>query len=468
MEKPQEHNVVRIVRGNAAREKPQDIDVKKFLRLMHKKRYVFVAVMMLVTSLIVAFGYLLPNKYEAKSMVLVERSYSPDLMKNIAAPASIEDRLKAVATIMQSRALVLKTIKALNLDLTGKTDEEVESLVAAFQKATNITNDINKSRSDADMFTVSLRHKDPVIARDYVNALVRLYIEEILSSKRDETFGLRQFLMEQVGILKEKMAAVEADIAKLNQQVEADTARMTQLNQDSSRRRLITLQKRLHELLQQYTPQHPEVQKIQDEITLLQRQVRSRQRTLEKREARSRREAIDESVQPDLGGDTADTRTRPGRSVKPSYTATEQKIKELERDRDSYQKMYDEMLAALGKSEVASRLEVQDKGGTFKVLEPAILPTRPVSPNRVLIIVLGFFAGIVAAFASVIALDNLDKSVKNEEIAGAFGLPVLAVFPYIRLPHEVRWTRIKNVLLYAVAIVYVFCVAALLTVELMS
>jgi capsular polysaccharide biosynthesis protein len=123
------------------------------------------------------------------------------------------------------------------------------------------------------------------------------------------------------------------------------------------------------------------------------------------------------------------------------------------------------MLATLGKSEVSSRLEVQDKGGTFKVLEPAILPIRPVSPNRIIIIAFALVAGIGAGIGFVILMDNMDKSVKNVDTANTFGLPVLAVLPYVRLAHEVRWTKVKNFMLFAFTVIYLACVAALLTFE---
>ena len=434
MEKPQELNIVKLVRGEAARSAQPELDVRRYARLVYKKRYLFVAIMILVTGVIVAVGYRLPSKYEASSMVLVEGSYANDVLKGVAVPASTDDRVGSVSTIMQSRSHVLKVLKDLNFDLQGKTEDEVEQLVESYRRATKITIDMNRSRRDVDMFTVSMRHGNPVIARDYVNALVRLYIEESLSNRHDETSGTKKFLLEQVDILKQKISIIEADIEKMN--------RMNVRKRSAARERLSMLRQQLLELRRTYTDKHPEIAKLEDEIALQESRVKSRQQTKGNRETGA------------VAGDVP--------------AGTEQRIKELERDRDTYRKMYEEMLATLGKSEVSSRLEVQDKGGIFNVLEPAILPTRPVSPNRVLIIALGFFAGIGVAIGSVILLSSMDKSVQCEATAGTFGLPILAVFPYVRLPREIRWTRIKDVLLYAVTALYFIGVTALLTVELIG
>ncbi len=462
MEKPGEFDVVRIVRGGTARERPQEFNVKKYVRLLYKKRYLFVAVMMLVTGIIVAVSYLLPDKYVATSMVLVEKSYANDVMKDVAVSPSIDDRVQAVETIMQSRPQVLKVLKALGYDLGKNSETEVAQLVRSFQQATTITSDMNRSRRDVDMFTVSLKHRDPVIARDYVNELVRIYIGESLSSKRNETVGAKKFLMEQVDILKLKISAIDAEIASLRQKSEVAGRVVKRARKDPAALQLAALRKRLSDLLLRYTPQHPEVVKMRAEMAILEQQINGRAQT-----GGAAQDSDDGLPETSSAADDVAPPARAARvggTVSRAMAAREQNLKGLERDRDTYQKMYEEMLATLGKSEVSSRLEVQDKGMTFNVLEPAVLPLRPVSPNRVLIIVLGFFAGIGAAIASVILMDSMDKSVKSVDVVKTFGLPVLAVLPYTRLPREAERAQILNLFLFTVTLLFVAGIAVLLMV----
>jgi protein tyrosine kinase modulator len=429
-EKPIDAGVVRIVRGGAARERPQEFDLKKYLRLMYKKRYTFVAVMILVTGIIVAVSFLLPNKYEASSIVLVSGSYTNDVMKGIAAPVSIDDRAKAVEIVMQSRPQVLKVLKQIGYDLSQDTEEDINGLVRSFQKATTIALNVNMSRRNVDMFTVSMRNKNPFIARDYVNTLVRLYIEESQSSKRVEATGANKFLMDQVAVLKQKISAIDSEIAGIQHRNASSRRVITNV----ARTRLVELRKQLHSLLLRYTPNHPEVEKIQDEISYLEGQVDGKRH--------------------DTADDSATENGRAGGPGSLDFVRGEQRLKELERDRESYQKMYGEMLATLGKSEVSSSLEVEDKGLTFNVIEPAVLPLRPVSPNRLLLIILGFFAGIGAAIGSVILMDSMDRSVKSIDMAKKFGHPVLAMFPYIQLPREKDRVQVLNVLLFTVTLLY--------------
>lgn len=252
-------------------ETSQEFEVKRYIRLVYQKRYLFVAVMMLVTSVVVALGYILPMKYAATSTVLIERNFLNSIMKGIAVTPSIDDTVQAVSVTMKSRPLVLKVIRDLYLDLSQKTEAEVEMLVKAFQKNTDIKIEMSKSRRDMEMFMVSMTHSNPVIARDYVNALIRRYIEESLTSKRDDTYGANKFLMGQIDLFKEKIKNIEDEIARMSKEKEV-----------FAQEKLIVLQKRLDDLLAQYTESHPEVVKAKDEIQWQKDQMKGRKKTFDK------------------------------------------------------------------------------------------------------------------------------------------------------------------------------------------
>ncbi len=424
-------------------ETPQEFDIKQYLQLLYQKRYLFVAVVVIITSIAIAISYTLPKIYEAKTTVLVESNYVNDLMKSIAVTPSINDRVKALEAILKSRALILKVVGDLDLDLTRKSDVEVEKLVRSFQKATEITYGIGMNRSagsNMEMFTVSFRNANPVIARDYVNVLVRRYIEESLSRNRDATFGANKFLLEQIGLVKDKISTIEADIARISKQ----PATIAVVHETVAQERLRMLQKRLYELRLQYTDNHPDIIKLQAEIESLRSQS---------------------TGAGNMSNDPAGKTLKQGNEFATSKLGDKQKISALERDRDTYKKIYEDLMATMARSEVSSHIEVEDKGGTFKILEPAILPFSPVSPNRVNIILLGLLAGISGGIIFIILLDSMDKSVKTLESVRSFGLPVLAIIPHMRNLDDIQKKKRNDLVLYIVAGVYLICVAGLLSFE---
>jgi len=96
------------------------------------------------------------------------------------------------------------------------------------------------------------------------------------------------------------------------------------------------------------------------------------------------------------------------------------------------QKIYDELLGKLENAKVSKDLEVTNKAGSFRIVDPAILPPLPVKPNRVLMILSGIFAGILAGVGTVFGLEYLKPSFKDEaSIESLLKVHVLATIPKI-------------------------------------
>ena len=180
-------------------EESTELDIGRYLRMIYKKRVLFVLIAMTVTSAVVLAGYLMPKVYEAKSVIFIERSFLNDMIKNVTIMPSIDERIKALATVMKSRSLLLKVMSDLDLDLNSKDPSEIERRLQNFKDKTEIKLELNRANSrDTDLFIVSYTGKNPNLVCNYVNALVRRYIEENLSKEREDAYGANQFLLEQI------------------------------------------------------------------------------------------------------------------------------------------------------------------------------------------------------------------------------------------------------------------------------
>ncbi len=144
------------------------------------------------------------------------------------------------------------------------------------------------------------------------------------------------------------------------------------------------------------------------------------------------------------------------------------KLADMERQRGTNRKIYEELILRHGKSEVSKQMEIQDKGATFNIIDPAVLPTKPVSPNRVRIMLLGILAGFAGAFGLVFLIDNMDTSVRTIDTLKSLGLPVLAVIPVMNSAEDLNKQRKKDVLLFSYAGVYMMFILIILVSELLG
>ncbi len=105
---------------------------------------------------------------------------------------------------------------------------------------------------------------------------------------------------------------------------------------------------------------------------------------------------------------------------------------DLMRDYETLQKTYSSLLAKKEDSKISANLERQQVSEQFKILDPARLPQRPSSPDRVRITAFGAAFGLALAAALIGFLEYRDMTLRSEdEIMRTLTLPVLAAIPIV-------------------------------------
>lgn len=129
----------------------------------------------------------------------------------------------------------------------------------------------------------------------------------------------------------------------------------------------------------------------------------------------------------------------------------ESELTELTRDYATLQSSYNTLLAKKQDSQIATNLEELNIGEQFKLLDPAQIPARPYSPNRLMINSVGAAVGLGIGVLLIGILEYRDRSFRtDEELARMIGLPVLAVIPVMQSDADRRNERLRSVLTYAV------------------
>ncbi len=508
-----------------------ELDIKRYLQLIHKKKHIFIITAITIITVAVIGGYFLPKVYEAKSTVFIEKNVISNLIKDIAITPSMEERLRVLSYAMKSRNLLLKVIDDLAPDVNREDSAEVEKLVERFQENTDINIGSRSRGREMDMFIVSYRDEDPKLARDYVNTLVRRYVEENLSAKREEAYEANRFLAEQIRFFKKKLDTAEEEITSFrrdkgifiavdersivgeikNAQEEIEELKLQKMaleakkslikkqiedespytvaifgrrTGDSLDNRLIMLHNRLNELMVKYTENYPEVIRVMAEIESLNEQLKNEQTVNGDSEGAgtemSTLNPLYQQLREELSSiglelaalDAKEEHYKKLIASKKTYLRTipveKKNLADLERERDTSNNIYEDLVVRLGQSEVSKQMELQDKATTFRIVDPAVLPVKPVSPDRVKIILLGILAGLAGGFGIVFMLDNMDKSVRTVNALKTLEIPLLAIIPSIRNPEELIKRKRKDILIYSLTGLYMLCILGVFAIEFMG
>ena len=117
----------------------------------------------------------------------------------------------------------------------------------------------------------------------------------------------------------------------------------------------------------------------------------------------------------------------------------------LSRDYDTLQESYRGLLKKSEESKVAANLERQQIGEQFRVLDPAQVPLRPLSPQRLIINAGGLALGLVIGLLLIGGLEFLDATYHNEaDVVGALALGVVAVIPQVATAADVQRQKARR------------------------
>jgi polysaccharide chain length determinant protein (PEP-CTERM system associated) len=132
--------------------------------------------------------------------------------------------------------------------------------------------------------------------------------------------------------------------------------------------------------------------------------------------------------------------------------ARQTELVELQRDHDTLQKSYSQLLVKKEESKMSADLERRQIGEQFKVIDPARLPEKPVRPNRPLIDLLGAVGGLGLGIAIGAWREYKDSSLRTDtDVLLALALPVLAMIPTMTSMAERRSKRRRQLVLAVAA-----------------
>ena len=137
----------------------------------------------------------------------------------------------------------------------------------------------------------------------------------------------------------------------------------------------------------------------------------------------------------------------------------ERGYRELVRDRDISLEKYAGLKAKAQQAKLAQTLEEEQKGETFTLIDPPVVPDKPEKGARAKLLLVGIVGGLGVGFGMAFLAELLDNSVRGHKALQAItGTPPILVIPYIQNEDDVQQHRRRVRLAWLASLVFLIVI----------
>jgi len=446
----------------------EEIHLRNYLRVVQKHLPLLTSAFVVVVVTVGVATFLQRPVYRATTKVLIEREGGGRVVNfQEATPLSGEAAVESFQTqiqVIRSRPVIQQLIDSLTL-LTRKPE-----LARASDPVSSLLRRVSvEPVRGTRLVDIHVEDDDPKVAAELTNTLAHAYVNQNLNLKLQAARDALAWLTSQVNDLKEKVntseqslqqyreesglgsmeekqgltikklvdfnaAYIEAKARRLEMETKlAELKRAAQKPEElesspmvinhpliqNLKAQIVTLEVQRSKLLNTYKEKHPEVVKTQSQIEEMRRRIR---------------EEVDRLVRSQDGEyNVLKAREAAMLAAVNQYRDETQSLSKkeirhgiLKREADSNQQLYDVLLKRLKETSLSQGLD----NNNIRIVEPAMVPTSPVRPRRMLNMALAVVIGLAVGFSLVFFVEYMDNTVRTPEQAErTLGVPVLAVIP---------------------------------------
>jgi len=473
-----------------------------YLSVAKRRKWWFIVPLIVCIALGALAVRFWPKTYLSKATIGMQSpTLSPDLLRGVTS-LDPSERQRAVQQLLLSPTVLERVIREEKINPSRPPSEISGWLRDNLAKNIEVPPPIGlNGRPDPtrgiDLFYIGYTDRDPARARTVLNRVATVFVEEnsklitsraensaeVLETQTNESRarlndlenklrakkqGFVGRLPEQIGANVQMVNGARSQFESISMQIRAEQDRLSmiesqldQMRQGVGAESMTTTaiaasqaaQKRVDDLETQlsadralgYTDKHPDVQRLQREITQARadlnaakvEQPKNREEILKtdpifrgKLQERDMAKLHIKELQNASG--VAQRQIGEYQSRVESAPAVEQELASLDRDYAAEKLRYSDLSSRLANARVAEDVARKEGGERFSILYPASLPTEPIEPQPLRIMALAIVAGLVLGAVAGIGREFLDRSVHDTRaLANEFEVPVLGEIPRI-------------------------------------
>lgn len=446
----------------------------------------------LVFLVAVLVAMLLPPTYQAAGTILIESQQIPDDLIRSTVSSYADERILVIKQRVMTQTNLRKIIDKYDLFAEERKSVPASELLEQMRSRIGvelISADVVGNRKTTIAFKVVYDDKQPEIAYRVANELVTLFLDENVRSRTTRATETTEFLTQEADKLKANLEAAETQIAAYKQQhgnalpehlelhmtmltrADADLQEVDRAYKDaqaearlldielsaakggleqgtgaggavmSPAQQLAAYRTEAAKMTATYSPTHPDVRALKRKIEALEKSLGSEsaaavpssetELAVDKVKARL---AAAEARMASLAQQKKSLQAQRARleqtllqtpQVERNMTAL---LRDYENAKAKYQEVHDKQMSA----QISENLEEEKKAERFALLEPPVMPDRPIKPNRQKLMAMGFFLALAGSGGMVMALEAANPRVRGAQaLAAAVGRPPLVAIPYI-------------------------------------
>ncbi|MDP2939666.1 MAG: polysaccharide biosynthesis tyrosine autokinase [Candidatus Omnitrophota bacterium] len=352
-----------------------ELNIRDYWRILKKRRIIILLTFISSVIATAVYNNLQTPIYEASAMVRVEqrKTVIGALTERIMGYGG--DFLLTEEKVIRSRPVIEEAARRLKLIDKNSSTEKIEEIVGEIEA--NIGTERQQVTS---IIRITLTSSEPKRARDIVNKIAEVYVEENFRQRNKEAFQVREFIQKQLATVAERLKKGEETLRSFKEKETVSGIAVALEN------RLIALQGELADILTKATEKHPQVIRLREQIQDIQEQLKK----LPKAEFEFARLKRDVSVNEKL------------------YTMLREKFEE-------------------------ARINEAQQTADASIVNPAIEPKYPIRPNKKFALMVGSVVGLMMSFIFAFISESLDTSIGTiEDVESVLKLPVLAVIPSVK------------------------------------
>jgi len=449
--------------------------------ILWQRRYYVLAcfLVMLAVGTTLAFG--LPRTYRSTATLLVQSQELPTSIVDAPTNGAVEQRIARIREQVLSRGDLIQLIEQNDLYAKERRSQPLSKIIEKMRHSTGVgalSSDIGQqsgTQNNTIAIAMSFDYPDPVKAQAVLQSFVTKFLSMSSQDVEDQATLTVRFLQDQANKLQSQISDLEGQLTALKARNGAalaasgappliDTgsfsAQITSLQNEN--RQLIALSRRpsqgnnplavaeaqLAAAQAQYSDTHPDVVAAKERVAQLRRMSQNSGDS----NAIQEQIAANNAAIHQLMSQRDATLARANAAVagQARAPAIMEQAMQLESRATALRNQYQAVSENLLKAQNSARMASEQRAERLSLVEPANLPDRPFSPNRLMLIGAGSAGGLMLGFLLALGLEFINRPVRSPRQLEQLGLPVIGIVPLIKTKQQrarrfpALWSREKR------------------------